>query len=136
MNGKIVVPERHPDVWVNRLRPYMTDAVCTLTAAGLHVQHVWLDPSGPRDATIRFGDTSALVFDEVSGWRQGVFVSGQQGERTTLAEASYLGGGVLPDTSELAYRLINCISVARPAYRAVADVRDGFEDALRHRGGV
>ena len=67
----------------------------------------------PRDATIIITHPAAsvsagklaLVWDEVTGWRQGVFQSGEQGVRTDLADVSYLGGGVLPEDGALIGRV-------------------------------
>jgi hypothetical protein len=126
-----ITPDRHPDPWVNLLRGYMTEAVQVLAAGGLQVQRSWLDPESPRDATIVLADTKALVFDEVTGWRYGRFVAGQQGVRTTLSDVSYLGGGVLLDTRELAHKVVNGLYAPRREYRSFADRHDGLDDALR-----
>jgi hypothetical protein len=126
-----ITPGQHPDPWVNLLRGYITEAVQALTTGGLQVQRSWLDPEGPRDATIVLAGTRALVFDEVTGWRCGTFVSGQQGVRTKLSDIRYIGGGVLPDTRELAHRVANGHSAARREYRSVTDLCDGLDDALR-----
>jgi hypothetical protein len=113
------------------MRGYMTRAVQALTATGLQVQRSWLDPEGPRDATIVLARTKALVFDEVTGWRYGSYVSGQQGVRTTLSDIRYLGGGVLLDTRELAHKVLNDCSAPRREYRSFTDLHDGLDDALR-----
>jgi Family of unknown function (DUF6292) len=128
---RAISPGQHPDPWVNLLRGYVTEAVQALSTGGLQVQRSWLDPEGPRDATIMLADSKALVFDEVTGWRYGGFVSGQQGVRTALSNVRYLGGGVLLDTRELAHKVVNGHSVTRPEYRSVTDLRDGFDEALR-----
>jgi hypothetical protein len=109
----------------------MTEAVQALIAGGLQVQRSWLDPEGPRDATIVLAGAKALVFDEITGWRYGRFVAGQQGVRTTLSDISYVGGGVLLDTRELAPKVLSGVSVLRQEYRSFADLHDGLDDALR-----
>ena len=129
-------PGSHPDPWVEFLGGYVTGAVQALNAAGLQVQRSWLDPCDPRDATIVLADGQALVYDEVDGWRRGRFIAGRQGLRTKLAEVSYVGGGVLPDSKKLVYRIVNGHSSPCHEYRRVTDVRDGFDDALRGYGRV
>jgi hypothetical protein len=128
---RTITPGPHPDPWVNLLRGYVAEAVQALIAGGVQVQRSWLDPEGPRDATIVLAGTKALVFDEVTGWRYGSFVSGQQGVRTTLSNVRYLGGGVLLDTSQLAHKVVNGHSAARREYRSVTDLHDGFDEALQ-----
>jgi hypothetical protein len=106
------------------------------------VERSWLDPRNPRDATIIFthpasnvsAEKLALVWDEVTGWRRGVFESGQQGIRTVLSSTTYLGGGILPDGQELVSRVLAGTSEPRREHRSVADVRDGLDDALRTQG--
>jgi Family of unknown function (DUF6292) len=116
---------------VNLLRGYITEAVQALATGGLQVQRSWLDPESPRDATIVLAGTKALVFDEVTGWRYGSFVSGQQGVRTTLSNIRYLGGGVLLDTRELTHKVVNGHSAARQEYRSIFDLHDGLDEALQ-----
>jgi hypothetical protein len=116
----------------------MASAVTALISGGLRVERSWLDPMGPRDATILYSpsgatstaETRALVWDEVSGWRLGRYEGGHQGVRTTLSEVSYLGGGVLLDGKALAGRVRALVSEPRPEYRAFTDLRDGLDDAL------
>lgn len=131
--NKVITPGTHQDSWVNLLGDYIAEAVAALSSSGIQVQRSWLDPSDPRDATIVLAGTRALVFDEITGWRHGHFMAGQQGVRTQLAEVRYLGGGVLPGADELAYRVINGFSVPRREYRSVAELHDGLDDALRAR---
>ena len=134
-------PAAHPDPWVDVLRGYVTRAVEGLATSNLLVEHSWLDPRDPRDATIIFSDPAAnvsaeklsLVWDEVTGWRHGTFVSGLQGVRTVLSEVSYLGGGVLPDENDMVNRVLAGASVPRQTYRSVADLRDGLDDTLLAR---
>jgi len=128
---RTITPGQHPDPWVNLLRGYITEAVQALTTGGLQVQRSWLDPEGPRDATIVLAGTKALVFDEVTGWRYGSFVSGQQGVRTTLSDIRYLGGGVLLDTRELTHKVVDGHSAPRQEYRSVLDLHDGLDEALQ-----
>lgn len=108
VNQFTVLPAEHPDACVEATRPYLTSVVLALCAAGISVERSWLDPSGPRDATIVVASEGsaaeavgaarrgALVWDEETGWRYGQFVSGRQGERTVLDFVAYLGYGVLP----------------------------------------
>jgi hypothetical protein len=133
-----VTPAQHPDPWVNLTRGYVTNAVEALKAGGLFVEESWLDPRDPRDATIIFRHPAsnvsaqklALVWDEVTGWRRGVFEGGQQGERTVLSRTSYLGGGILVGGGELTNRLLAGTSESRHEYRSVTDLGDGLDDAL------
>jgi hypothetical protein len=132
------VPMPHPDPWVNLLRGYVTEAVRSLVDHDFQVERSWLDPAGPRDATILYVPTTgtrqaphALVWDEETGWRTGRYVSGEQGVRTRLTEVAFLGGGVLPDSRELAGRAIGATPEPRREYRSHADLRDGLDDALR-----
>lgn len=133
-------PSAHPDPFINMLHAYITDAVSALADGNLQIERCWLDPGGPRDATVIFtrpGDESqlALVWDEVTGWRQGRFESGVQGVRTVLSDVTYLGGGVLLDRGTLARRLQAGISEPRREYRTLADARDGLDDALAQWDG-
>lgn len=131
-------PRKHADPWVDLTRDYVEKAVWSLTDAGLKVDRSWLDPRNPRDATIIFSDPAsnvsarelALVWDEVTGWRRGIFESGQQGVRTALTRVGYLGGGVLPDGGELARRVVTRASESRVEYRSAASLHDGLDDHL------
>ena len=139
MNGNSA-PAPHPDPWVNLLRGHVTKAVEALTAGGLQIERSWLDPRNPRDATIIYTHPAsnvsakklALVWDEVTGWRNGVFESGQQGVRTGLSDTSYLGGGILLNEEELAGRVLARVSEPRREYRTVTS-RDGLDEALLAR---
>lgn len=141
MNNDIT-PAAHPDPWVDVLRGYVTRTVQAIRADGLLVERSWLDPRNPRDATIIFthpastvsAEKLALVWDEVSGWRSGVFESGEQGVRTVLSATNYLGGGLLPDGQELAGRVLAGASEPRREHRSVADIQDGLDAALLERG--
>lgn len=134
-------PAAHPDPWVNVLRGYVSQAVEALATGGLLIERSWLDPRNPRDATVIFSDPAsnvsadklALVWDEVTGWRRGTFVSGEQGVRTVLADVSHLGGGVLPSEDDVVHRVLAEASEPQRAYRSVADLRDGLDDALLAR---
>jgi hypothetical protein len=134
-------PAAHPDRWVNMLRGYVTATVEALATGNLLIQRSWLDPRDPRDATIIFSDPAAnvsveklaLVWDEVTGWRRGTFISGEQGLRTELTNPSHLGGGVLPDENDVVNRVLVGASEPRRVYRSVADLRDGLDDALLAR---
>jgi hypothetical protein len=134
-------PEAHPDLWVDVLRGYVTKTVEIANRSGLVVERSWLDPRDPRDATIIFSDPAsnvsaeklALVWDEVTGWRRGTFVGGEQGVRTVLADVSHLGGGVLASEHDVVNRVRAGASEPRRAYRSVADLRDGLDAALLGR---
>ncbi len=136
-----VAPARHDDPWVDVIHGYVARATESLLSAGLLVERSWLDPRNPRDATIIFAhpaanvsaDKLALVWDEVTGWRRGVFESGHQGVRTVLSSADYLGGGVLPEGQELVGRVLADAAEPRRQYRSVADLRDGLDEALLER---
>jgi hypothetical protein len=128
----------HPDPWVDLLRDYITGAVRSLVGHDLQVERSWLDPAGPRDATILYvpangspNQLHALVWDEEAGWRTGRYASGEQGVRTQLADAAFLGGGVLPDPAELAARMIGETRAPHCAHRSHTELRDGLDDALR-----
>jgi Family of unknown function (DUF6292) len=141
-------PAKHPDPWVNVLHGYVTQTVESLATGGLLIERSWLDPCNPRDATIIFSDPDAdgsaeklalvwdklaLVWDEVTGWRRGTFVSGERGVRTALSNVSHLGGGVLPSENDVVNRMLAGASEPRRAYRSVAALRDGLDDALISR---
>jgi hypothetical protein len=140
MNGN-ALPAPHDDPFVELTRRYVTDAVERLTTGGLQVERSWLDPRDPRDATIIYthpasnvsAEKLALIWDEVAGWRSGIFEGGHQGVRTALSSAVYLGGGLLPDGSEIASRVLAGADEERREYRSAADLRDGFNDALLGR---
>jgi hypothetical protein len=141
MPDSIHTPAMHPDPWVNVLHGYVTRIVESLATGGLLIERSWLDPRDPRDATIIFSDPAsnvsaeklALVWDEVTGWRRGTFVGGEQGVRTELADVSSLGGGVLPPEDDVVNRILAGASEPRRAYRSVASLRDGLDDALLAR---
>jgi len=130
----------HLDPWINVTHRYITMAMQSLAEGGLVIDSSWLDPRDPRDATITYthlrpafassASKLALVWDEVTGWRRGVFRGGEQGSRTVLTDLRYLGGGVLPDGGELTARVLAGASEPRRDYRSVADLRDGLDDAL------
>jgi hypothetical protein len=134
-------PSAHSDPWVDLLRGYVTEAVECLSSEGLQVERSWLDPRDPRDATIIFTHPAsnvsakelALVWDEVTGWRSGMFESGEQGVRTVLSDMRYLGGGLLPDGQNLAGRVLAGASESRRDHRSVADLHDGLDDNLLAR---
>jgi Family of unknown function (DUF6292) len=128
--------KKHEDPWVNLLGPHVGEVMEALNASGLETHSAWLDPYDPRDATIRLVNSRALVYEAVSGWRYGQFLSGRQGLRTQLADISYVGGGLLPDSREVAHRFANGLSAPRTAYRSVDDLRDGLDEALRLRAGA
>lgn len=136
-----ITPAAHPDPWVDVLHSYVTRAVETLVAGGLHIERSWLDPRNPRDATIIYrtpasnvsGRELALVWDEETGWRSGVFESGSQGVRTVLSGTSYLGGGLLLEGAGLIGRVLAGGAEPRVEYRSVTSLRDGLDSALLDR---
>jgi hypothetical protein len=127
----------HPNAWVNLTEDYITSLMDALAGHGVRISAAWLDPIDPRDATLvlqRPGRrTEALVWDEETGLRAGRFISGRQGERTELAEAAHLGGGVLPAPQDAVRRLLLGVREPRVVHRLHTDVRDGFDDFLRSR---
>lgn len=127
------MPRKHSDPWLDLLRPYITGAAQALRGEGVQLEQSWLDPSGPRDATVLFrlaDEAHALVWDEEAGWRTGRYESGRQGERTKLLNPVHLGGGVLVDPREMVERLLTGVTEPRHQVRAHTDVRDGLDDAL------
>lgn len=136
-----IVPAEHPDPWVNLLHGYMTELVQALNGQGARIRRSWLDPCGPRDATVvyasasRAGESRALVWDEVTGCRSGRFISGRPGVRTELADVIHLGGGVLLEPAEAAVRLATGTTAPRREFRSYTEVRDGLDDALRRYCG-
>jgi hypothetical protein len=132
------MPLSHPDPWVNVLRGYVTEAVEAIDEHGLVVERSWLDPRDPRDATIIFSHPAAvtelgLVWDEVTGWRCGIFESGAQGVRTVLSDTRYLGGALLLSGQDLAGRVLAGAAEPRREHRSVADRHDGLDDSLLAR---
>lgn len=134
-----IIPTPHPDPWVNRIHSYAVSAVCTLDRAGLRIHQSWLDPSRPRDMTILFtggprpattADMQALVWDEETGWCQGLFEAGRPGVRTTLRGRIHVGGGLVPQPSELSGRVLAGASAPARCYRSSANWRDGIDDQL------
>lgn len=131
-------PPAHEDPWVDMLRGYVTSAAEGLAQGGLTVERSWLDPRDPRDATVIFthpasnvsADKLALVWDEVTGWRRGVFQRGHRGVRTVLSGTAYVGGGLLPDSTELLARVLRDASEPWHQYRSISDLHDGLDDAL------
>jgi Family of unknown function (DUF6292) len=122
-------PLPHQVPRVNATRNYVTQSVRALLKQGLVVDRSWLDPADPRDATVVLTDTRALVWDEVTGWRVGLFRAGAPGIRTALEGAVHLGGGPLPTPAELSRRAGSGASAPRRQYRTYAD-SDGFDEVL------
>lgn len=123
-------PQQHPDFRVDATRNYVTVCMRTLLQRGLIVDRSWLDPSDPRDATVVLGGSRALVWDETTGWRLGLFQAGEQGVRTVLGGPVHLGGGPLPTPAELAWRVAAGTTASRREHRSYAD-SDGFHEVLR-----
>jgi Family of unknown function (DUF6292) len=124
------IPNQHPDPHVDLTRAYVTQVVVALVAAGVRVRESWLDPRCPRDATVRYGDDAALVWDEETGWRRGRFVSGRQEVRTVLAGAVHLGGCALPAPDDVVHRVTEGVTAPWRMYRRWTDL-DRFDDELR-----
>jgi hypothetical protein len=120
---------------MEKARDYVTAVVIALLARNVKVSESWLDPfyPDPRDATIRIGESEALVWNEEQGWLHGTFVCGRQGQRTVLADSAGLGNGVLPTADEVADLYLNGIRTAIRVYRRLSD-NDNFEEALREAG--
>jgi hypothetical protein len=133
------LPGMHENPWLNLLHGYTAEAVLALQNHGVSVDRSWLDPCDPRDATIVYtlrDETNALVWDEEHGWRVGRYESGEQGERTRLTDTTHLGGGVLLSPDALAHRLLAGTTAPAEKLRSYTDVRDGFDDTLRHQYGT
>ncbi|GAA0407760.1 hypothetical protein Acor_69450 [Acrocarpospora corrugata] len=123
--------EPYSDAWLALAVPYVARV-----AEALDARRWWDDPFDPRDATILLAGGLALVWDEESGWRHGVFVSGRKGMRTELAGVRYLGGGVLPEPERVA-ELIPGSREERPVYRSYRDFGDGLDrELVRYVGGL
>jgi Family of unknown function (DUF6292) len=127
------LPPQHEDPAVDLLRPYIAQTVRALESAGVEVEQSWLDPSGPRDATIVYrvvNERHALVWDEEAGWRSGKFRAGRPGQRTQLVNAVYLGGGLTPAPEEVSNRLTRGASEAFRKYRDHATEVEHFNARL------
>ncbi|MEU8250183.1 DUF6292 family protein [Nonomuraea sp. NPDC048916] len=133
--GDNLIAMHHPDPWVDLTHGYVSQVVGELSGQGVRIDRSWLDPADPRDATVIIRDGAhqplALVWDEETGWRHGIFESGCQGVRTRLSAAAGLGGGILPSGNEVAWRLKARTVAEHVKYRSCADVRDGLDDKLR-----
>lgn len=127
--SNLASPAHHPDQEIDAAHGYVTATVEALTRRGTRVIRSWLDPRGPVDATIVIG-SSALVWDEWTGWRAGGYVSGRQGVRTVLDGAVQLGGGVLLDPGALAD--LHARGSTLPLVTREPGARDGLFDALRN----
>ncbi|MFI0357720.1 DUF6292 family protein [Actinomadura sp. 9N407] len=129
------MPPRHEDPSLDLLRPYITASAQALRAAGVELERSWLDPSGPRDATIlcrlRDEKVHGLVWDEESGWRIGEFVSGHPGERTQLADARYLGEEVLPQPQTVARAVTGGFTGSFRKFRDHSDDPESFDVKVR-----
>ncbi|MBE1534671.1 DUF6292 family protein [Actinomadura algeriensis] len=129
----VIRPLPHHDPFVDVTRGYITAVADGFADRGVRLADVWLDPSGPRDATFVLG-LKALVWNESDGFVLGEFVSGEPGVRTVLRDPVRLGGGVLADPREVAERLAAPAGGAPRRLRSFADGHDGFEDALARCG--
>jgi hypothetical protein len=138
----VYLPGPHPDSSIEAIRPYIIEVVTGLVGHGIRIVDSWLDPMGPRDATIRFllysdgpnSSQSALVWDEETGWRRGLFVDGQPGTHTILSDATQIGGGLLPPGQEVAGRVIRKATASPQKLRSFWHTADGFDDALQEVG--
>ncbi|TDB89693.1 hypothetical protein E1264_07340 [Actinomadura sp. KC216] len=124
----LVYPAHHPDREIDTAHGYISTTVEALARLGVRVDHSWLDPRGPIDATIVTGG-DALVWDEWTGWRAGTFLSGTQGERTVLRDAVQLGGSVLLEPERLADLYAHGSTL--PFVTREPEARDGLFDRLR-----
>src|SRR6478609_3571401 len=84
--------EPYTEEWLRQPALYVSRVVGAL---GAEAVDWWEGPCDPRTVTILLTGGDALVWDEESGWRRGRYVSGDRGLCTVLAEARYLGGGLL-----------------------------------------
>jgi hypothetical protein len=130
-------PAHHSDPWVDLTHGYVRTTAREVAAhRDLTVQDCWLDPMGPRDATVlyrpRGAGLMALVWDEDGGWRAGRFVTGRPGRRTVLADDRHLGGGVLPGPTEVLARLRAGVRAPALALRSHTALRDGLDERLAH----
>ncbi|TDE32062.1 DUF6292 family protein [Actinomadura sp. 6K520] len=123
-----MIPAHHPDPEVDTAHGYVANMTQTLAARGIPVSDVWLDPKGPVDATIITGK-NALVWDEWTGWRIGIYLSGRQGVRTVLKDPRQLGGGVLASSLAIADLVTSGSSL--PLVTRQPHARDGLFDTLR-----
>lgn len=111
------------------IRGFISANVDALTALGFTLDDCWLDPSGPVDATLKLPQFTC-VWNEQDGWSAGEFVSGRQGERTVLANARLLGGGVVLDPARFAV-LLRDGATAEPTKPRPIRARDGMNDSLQ-----
>ncbi|MFD0685387.1 DUF6292 family protein [Actinomadura fibrosa] len=128
------MPPGHEDPSLDLLRPYITRSAMALREAGVALEQSWLDPCGPRDATIRFvkdGQGHALVWDEETGWRLGGFVSGRPGERTRLRDVRYLGGELLLEPGEVARRVVSGETAPYEKFRGHDEDTETFDATMR-----
>lgn len=131
-------PRHHEVPQVDAAHGYLSSAVAALGDQGIDVARSWLDPYIPAvDATIVYrspgapaAGLSALFWHEWTGWTNGAFVSGAQGETTRLRAAAPLGGGILPDPAHLAWLVENGATAPATPPRSRND-RDGLFDRLR-----
>ncbi|MFI6325392.1 DUF6292 family protein [Nonomuraea sp. NPDC050556] len=125
--------EPYSDEWLRQPVSYVQQVVEQLAG---QVADWWEGPCDPRDATVLLSDGNALVWDEESGWRLGLLVSGVRGEHVELSDARYLNGGLLPKPERVPDLLtdaragIGASSAWRPCYRSHRNCRDGFDVAL------
>ncbi|WP_433187116.1 DUF6292 family protein [Actinoallomurus sp. CA-150999] len=142
--NRLPVPGTHD--WVELPAHYLGATCAALTAAGIAVAESWVDPMDPRDATILLAVRPssvlhadvplALVWDEMSGWRYGRFVSGRKGIRTRLDQERSFGGDLLPEPAMVAATM-QCVfqgalvgATERPRFRHYADLGDGTDERL------
>ncbi|MEV0381748.1 DUF6292 family protein [Nonomuraea sp. NPDC050643] len=128
-----ILPQKHPQFWVDLPAAYTACVAVALIEQGIPIADLWVDPSDPRDATIKLAGprSFALVWDEASGWRHGPFVSGRRTMRTELvaSKTRYLGDEVLPQPRTVA-RLLEADDMSARApqpYRSHFDYGDGLD---------
>jgi Family of unknown function (DUF6292) len=125
--------EPYTEEWRHQPALYASRVV---EALGDEARDWWQGPCDPRTVTIRLTGEDALVWDEESGWRRGRYVSGDRDTRTVLADARYLGGGLLLRPERLPSAVVDAragvgnSTAWRPCYRSYRHYRDGFDLAL------
>ncbi|MER5419919.1 DUF6292 family protein [Streptosporangium roseum] len=125
--------EPYTEEWLRQPALYVSRVVAAL---GAEATDWWEGPCDPRAVTILLTGGDALVWDEESGWRRGRYVSGDRELCTVLADARYLGGGLLlrpervPSAIADARAGVGNSTAWRPCYRSYRHYRDGFDLAL------
>ena len=134
MLGAFKLP-KYPQDWLELPEAYVRNAVTALKTEEISIKEWWNDPFDPRDATVRLTSGVALVWDAMTGWRSGSFITLRPGGRTTLGMGTvqYYGDRVLPEPRELAYLFGTgrAADLAPEPYRHWTDLGDGLDVELR-----